>query len=352
MPSKAQGAIELLVLLALIAVAGLVIYSSSQTNLSQSKRALITSQARAAVNDLATAASQVYSEGFGAKRMVYITIPEGTISSRVYANNSIINIGVSIDSTITDINTQTTMKVVQGADFPTTPGSYWVPVTARAGYVLIGNSYLSINPSSLSIEMSPSSSTNSTIVFTNVGSTPINVTLTRQWSYDGIVNLTLNTTNFVLTPGAGATAYVQANLITFLGTPLQLYSGNIGVSTNTSEAANIGLSVNVVGTQIPTGASYLAIETFKDNSYSTLTTNFTLPKNVTLTGLGWNGSSTVDINVRDPSGRLVLNFSCPTNSSGAFNCSFIPAGLTPGQYSITANQSMNQTAYSNITACS
>jgi type II secretory pathway pseudopilin PulG len=354
MPRKGQGATELLVLLAMIAIVGLIIYASSQTTLAESRKLLLVSQARATVNDLSSAASEVYSEGPGAKRRVYIVIPEGSDSARVYVNNTMINIGLSIDSTTSDINTQTNMKLVQGADFPKTPGSYWVPVTAKEGYVLIGNSYLDINPASLSLETSTSNLKESVIVFTNLGATPIEVTLSPQWSYNGTVDLTLNTTSFTLaSSGDAAVAYLLVSIQTYSTTSLQQYSGKINVGTNTSETAEINLNVNVVGTQIPTGVSYIIIETFKNSSYSTQTTNFTLPTMVNITGSDWSAGQ-VTIDIRNPSGSSVSGYPKDetVNESGGFSHAWNPAGATPGTYTVIANQtSDNVSTTLDITVC-
>jgi len=352
---RGQGATELLMLLAMIAVAGLIIYSASQDKLAESNKALIVSQARAAVNDLSSAASEVYSQGVGAKRKVYITIPEGAEPSRVYVNNTMINIGVRIDSQITDINTQTSMRVVQGSDFPTTPGSYYVTVVAKQGYVLIGVSYLSVVPTSISVEMSPSTSTSTVVTFTNNGNVPLNVTLSQQWSYAGLVDLTLNTTNFILTTsGSLSTAYLTVTLQSYAGTPLQPYIGKITVSTNSTESAQIDIYANVVGTQLPTGVSYITIDTFKDSAYSSQTTNFTLPYNITINGTAWN-EGFVTINIMGPSNSSVSGYpvTITADASGSFNNSFNPAGLPAGVYNITANQSVTNATYSfNITTCS
>jgi hypothetical protein len=353
MRSKGQGATELLVLLAVIALTGLIIYSASQTNISQSSETLITSQARATVNDLSSAASQVYSEGVGAKTKVYITIPEGANPSRIFINNTIINIGMTLGpQTTTDINTQTSMKVVQGADFPTTPGSYWVTVTAMQGYVLIGDTYLLVNPTSLSFQMSPATLANGTVTFTNNGNVPLSVNLTTQWSYPGIVDLAPTTANFAL--ASGAQYAFNLTVQTYAGTPLTSYSGVINVTTNSSGAAPITVNVDVIGTQLPTGVFYITVDTFKDAAYSIRTTNFTLPYNGTITGSGWS-SSAVTINIVGPSGTSVSGYptTCATSFGSLINCQLNPAGLTPGVYNLTANQSLNNATYSfNVTACS
>jgi len=348
---RGQGATELIALLALVAVIGLVIYTSSQSTLAESKKAFLISQARASVNDLASAASEVYSEGVGAKRRVYVVIPEGAEPTRVYVNNTIINIGVRIDSGITDVNTQTTMKLVQGSDFPTTPGSYWVTVTAKEGYVLIGNKFLDVTPSSISVEITPSNSTDKVIRFTNFGSSPFNVTLSPQWAHAGSVDISLNTTNFILP--ASASEDLLLAFTTYVSTPLGLYTGRIDAATNTTESAEISIAVNVVGTQLPTGVSYIVIETFKDANYSTPTTNFTLPRGVVITGSDWTpGAVTIDI--KDPSGNSVSGY--PTqitaNSSGGFSHTWNPAGASVGQYVVTANQSSTSSVdYFEVTAC-
>jgi len=357
MSLRAQGAIELLIILAMIAAAGLIIYSTSQNKFAESNKALIVSQARATVNDLSSAASEVYSEGVGAKRKVYIVIPEGV--SNVSVNNTMINIRLKIEGQISDINTQTSMRLVQGSDFPTTPGGYWVNVVAKNGYVLIGSSNLSIVPQSISVEMTPSNSTSAVVTFTNMGSVPLNVTLSPQWTWNNTVNMSLNTTlNFALNTSGGinSTIYVLVNFTTYQNTTLQAYAGTINVATNSSETAQINVYVNVVGNQLPTGVSYITIDTFKDAGYSSPTTNFTLPYNVTINGSTWYYPGTVNLDIIGPSGSSVKTGSAAVNPDKTFIYNgFNPAGLPAGVYTIMASEEgagLNASSSFNITACS
>lgn len=356
MLEKAQGTTELIVLLAVVTTISLIIYYTSQTNLAQSNRVVLTSQARAAVNDLASAASEVYSEGPGARRKVYITIPEGAISSRVFANNTMINIGLQVDpTTIADINTQTTMTLVQGADFPTTPGDYWVWVTAKQGYVVIGSSNLNINPTTLSFTMPQSSSTSAVITFTDVGTVPFAVYLNPNWIYNNTVVMAPNSTGFALYPTTvGSTVYVNVTMQTYSNTSLGSYVGSILITTNTSETAVISIGVNVVGTQQSAGVSFITIDTFKNSSYSTPTTNFTLPQAVNINGSGWT-NSTVTLTLQNSAGVVMSGY--PTgvaaDTGGSFSYTWNPAGVSPGSYTLIANQSGTTTNTSfTITTCS
>jgi len=355
MPLRAQGAIELLVILAMIATVGLIIYSASQNTLAGSNKALIVSQARATVNDLSSAASEVYSEGVGAKRKIYIVIPEGVDPSRVYVNNTVINIGLKIEGQTSDINTQTGMRLLQGSDFPTSPGGYWVEVVAKNGYVLIGSSALSVVPASISVEMPPSNSTSIVLTFTNTGSVPLDVTLSPQWTYAGVVDMGLNTTNFILnTSGGSSISYVNVTFTTYQNTSLQTYAGMISVATNTSAKEQVDVYVNVVGGQLPTGVSYITIDTFKDVGYSSSTSTFTLPYNVTINGSRWY-EGIVTLNIIGPSGNVVQTAYPTANSSGVFIYNgFNPAGLPVGVYNITATQpgGTNASYQFNITTCS
>jgi len=354
MSLRAQGAIELLIILAMIAAAGLIIYSTSQNKFAESNKALIVSQARATVNDLSSAASEVYSEGVGAKRKVYIVIPEGV--SNVSVNNTMINIRLKIEGQISDINTQTSMRLVQGSDFPTTPGGYWVNVVAKNGYVLIGSSNLSIVPQSISVEMTPSNSTSAVVTFTNMGSVPLSVNLSSQWTWNNTVNMSLNITNFALNASGGinSTSYVLVTFTTYQNTSLQPYTGAINV--NSSETAQINVYVNVVGNQLPTGVSYITIDTFKDTGYSSPTTNFTLPYNVTINGSTWYYPGTVNLNIIGPSGSSVKTGSAAVNPDKTFIYNgFNPAGLPAGVYTIMASEEgagLNASSSFNITACS
>ena len=338
----------------MIAAVGLVIYSASQNKLAESSKALVVSQARATVNDLSSAASEVYSEGVGAKRRVYVIIPEGVTGVNV--SNTMINIGLNIEGQTTDINTQTGMRVVKGSDFPTTPGGYWVEVVARNGYVLIGSSYLSVSPESISVEMTPSNSTIVNVTFTNAGSAPLNVTLSPGWTYTGIVEMEPDTTNFVLNASGeiNSTVYVLVNFTTYQNTPLQAYSGAIDVTTNSSESAQIKVYVNVVGIQLPSGVSYMTIDLFKDSGYSTPATSFLVPYNVSINGTNWD-EGYVTLDIAGPSGNSLSGYpvQVTADSEGNFTYNgFSPAGLPRGIYNITASQGeTNASGSFNITAC-
>jgi hypothetical protein len=356
---KGQGATELVILLAVILVVLSLIFIFSQNKITESTNLLRLSQSRSTVNDLAKAVAEVNSEGVGARRVVQITIPDGFNSSRTNISGTTINIGVVIEGTTADVNTRTQTTVVKGVTFPTTPGTYSINVIAKEGYVLIGDSDLSVDPTYISIELLYSNSTTRTINFTNLGSSAIDVTSTLVWSYseiDAKINDT-NSINFVLDVGSNP-SQVVLSVNTLTNTTLGVYTGGIDVSTNETESLSIPVVVNVVGTQPSvTGVSYMIVDTYKNSSYLATSTNFTRPTPVNVTSTGWAASSTVTINIFPDSlgsGSSVSGYpqNIATNSSGGFSHQFNPSGYNATTYNISVNQSTSTiSTLINITAC-
>ena len=358
---RGQGATELVILLAIILIVLSLIFIFSQNKLTESSNILRVSQVRATVNDLAKAVAEVNSEGAGARRRVQITLPEGFDASRTNISGATISFGVTVEGTVTDINTRTQTTVVKGANFPTASGIYFVSVIAKEGYVLIGDSNLNIDPTYISIEILYLNSTTTTINFTNLGSSTINVTLNLVWGYSDVDTKINNTgsLNFILENGLSSQVVLSVN--TFTNTTLGIYAGRIDVTTNVSESLVIPITVNVVGSQTTGGAvtniSYIIVDTYRNESYTTPSNSITRPVQVNITGTDWPASSTVTINIFPNSlgsGSSVSGYpqNIATNSSGRFFHQWIPAGYNATAYNITVNQSPYiSSVLFNITSC-
>ena len=93
-------------------------------------------QARAAVSDVANAATIVYSQGVGAQRKVFVKIPENVAAERVFIDGSIANIGLYMGGGISDVNAKAGAAMV--GELPDKPGGYWILVTAKQGCVAVG----------------------------------------------------------------------------------------------------------------------------------------------------------------------------------------------------------------------
>ncbi|MBM3229024.1 hypothetical protein FJZ26_01205, partial [Candidatus Parvarchaeota archaeon] len=99
--------------------------------------------AQSSTRELAGASDWVYSQGLGAKRLVYITIPPGIDNNNRWVGKPPSNATDNTSSTEINIrvyNTDvfsTTRAPVRGS-LPTSPGGYWVWVESFGDFVLVG----------------------------------------------------------------------------------------------------------------------------------------------------------------------------------------------------------------------
>jgi hypothetical protein len=151
---RAQSSVEVIIILAGVLIVLAFIYAASQEQLTQSGNQVRVSQARLSVALLASAAQEAYSEGPGSVRTVSVTIPEGNVGSRTGVfNQSMINIGLYVGNSTSDINEMVPFVLVQGANFPTQPGTYSVNVRSFEGYVMLGDPGYAISPGVIALQM-------------------------------------------------------------------------------------------------------------------------------------------------------------------------------------------------------
>ncbi len=189
-----QLSVEFLLLLAitLIVLLGAIIISqSSDINLKQTK---IRGEAQNTVNDLGAAAKEVYAQGTGAKKQVYITIPEGFEPQESFIANKSIKIRVA-GSDYVDIE-----SFEMRGTLPASVGGQWIWVVSEGNAVRIGYAMLSMDKNSLVINMEPNSSRNAQLRVTNIWHKEINVSLDKVWPIADVL-LTQGPTSFALQPG-------------------------------------------------------------------------------------------------------------------------------------------------------
>lgn len=341
---KAQAAVELIVVVAAIMLVLSVLFEFSQTNLNENISLIQLSQARNTVNSLAEAASEVHNEGVGARMKVYITIPDGVNPNRIIIGNGTITIGVYVANGTSDVSsTQLGFTIVQGGFFPTTPGSYWVWVIGKQGYVQIGSS-INVNPLAEYFELFPNNSSSRNISFTNYGTAPVNVSLALVWS-DSEVSTALNgsgTISFPLQAGTSNSQIVNLSASANSNASRGLHSGYISVATNISEGETIPVTVNVVSQPIGLQTiSYITIDTYNDSTYTYSNTSFQPYSAVYYSVKSYNSTdnlanSTVTVRVYNPSSVLISEQTYPPNSTGTYQSYYTPLTYASGSWKITA----------------
>jgi len=342
---KAQAAVELMVVTAFMMMVLFLLFEFGQTKINENTSVIQVSQARNTVDRLARAAVEVHTEGVGARRKIYVTIPDMVNPNRIMIGNGTITLGVYVANGTSDVSSQVGFTIVQGGYFPTTPGSYWVWIISRQGYVQIGST-MEINPLNAYFELFPSNSTDKNITFTNYGVSPINITLNLVWA-DSEINATINgssTLNFSLQPGASSSQITNLNTTANSNASFGLHSGYLSVTTNVSESETIPIMVNVVGQ--PSGlqtVSYMTIETYNDSSYAYSTATFSQSNVIYYRVKSYNSTnnpvnSTVTVKVYDPVPKLMsTNTYSPNGGTGVYSGNYtLPGNAMAGSWRITA----------------
>ncbi len=345
---KAQSAIELLVIISLVMVVLLIIFEFAMTKINESISMSQTSEARNTVDRLARAVVEVSNEGVGARRKIYITIPDRVNPNRIIIANTTITIGIYVQNGTSDISAPTSFPVVGGSYFPATPGSYWVWVVSRQGYVQVGTA-LEVSPLSEYFELFPSNSTSANISITNNGVSPLNVTLNLAWT-DSEISATVNGTSslsFNLPATSSSAQAVDLTVGANLNASQGLHSGYLSVTTNISESEIIPIVVNVVSPPYTsTGVLYLSIGTYNDSTYANPSTSFMAagPTNVTYyKARSYNSTdglvnSNVTVRVYNTTSAIVSEQTYPANNgTGVYIGNYtLPSTAPTGSWKITA----------------
>lgn len=359
---KGQAAVEWVVILAASLIILFIIISIASDYLSQLTTSKSMTEAENSVNDLASAAKQVYYQGVGSRQQVFITIPDGIDPSKSgIINNRTINLNVLG----TDVPVITDFDI--RGKIPTTPGGYTVWVTAEKGYVLIGTTSLNVRPNSVYVHffsLNQSQSSQSDLLFSNDGNSNIGLNLTLNFPAGNVSASLLNPADggFSLAPSGSRDVLLNFSIT---ANAFGSYSGMLYANASNGDELTIDIIVDVTSQMCKGNAScppaglgncpsYAIIGTFNDSSYSYPKEVFDAAEYVTISGSGWLSSSQITVDVKGPAGSSVLGYPhlVQTDSQGSFSEQWNTIGSAAGVYTIHANGSAND-RYStfNITTC-
>lgn len=248
---KAQAAVEFILILAvsLVILVGIAAVASERMNDVSTQKAF--NDASTSVRDLADAANSVYMQGIGARKYVYIVIPDDAeldgahsyIGKPYGASSEIPPRTINVRLKGTDVSATTEVDVY-GA-LPSTSGGHWCWVTSFGTYVGVCAGFLEVAPSSLYTEMERSSSKSGIISITNEGNEAADISLSFEWSHSN-VTVDASPSSFSLSP------YEEKNVtVTFTssGDALGAYGGVLvisGNSTSMNDSIHIPVSADVV----------------------------------------------------------------------------------------------------------
>ena len=354
MGRKGQSSVELLIILSMVLVILAFIYIASHQQVTESEAQLRVSQAKLTVSRIAAAAREVYSEGPGSVRVVTVTIPDANIAARTGVfNESVINIGLYLAAGSSDVNEKVGFRVVEGANFPKSPGTYSINIRAYEGYVMAGDPSYTVLPGTVAFQMLPTASSTQVLNVTNHGNSSLTINLSLSWSNAG-TSANINgsgTMSFVL--ASNASVLVNANFATS-NASFGTYTGTVNAKGSDFQNQTVSLILQVVGAQppIPTGVSYILIDTFSDSGYTNATSTFDPTETVDLHGTNFAPSSLVSVTIRNSTGSVVHSGSNTSDGSGNVTYYWNPGVVYAGTYNATMNDStkLNSTTFG-ITGC-
>jgi hypothetical protein len=360
---RAQASIEFILILAvsLIILAGIAAIASERLSDVSTQKEF--NDAKTAVRDLADASNSVYMQGVGARKNVYIVIPndadlDNTLSyvGKPYGvGNETLSRTINIRLKGTDVFATTEVDV-EGS-FPSTSGGHWCWVQSFGTYVSVCTAFLDVAPTSIYVAMERSSSESETISITNEGNETADISLSFEWAHSD-VTVNASSTSFSLAP------YEDRNItITFSSNSnaVGIYGGMLvidGNSSSMSDTVEAPISADViVAGGVPCTPVNIDIGTYLDSNYSTAGSDFIRREDVLITGGDWTASSTVTVNIFLNSlgpGSPVSGYpkDVSTDGTGDFTDSWNIGGATAGVYNVSANQSGRSASYLfNVTGC-
>ncbi|MEW6295684.1 MAG: hypothetical protein AB1467_05330 [Candidatus Diapherotrites archaeon] len=291
---RGQSSIELIIIFAVSLIALLSIIALANNNIIGLNSQREKDDALTSVNELAQAVKDVYSQGPGAKKLVFIRIPNGIDPSKTLISNRTINFNVSGS----DIFASTDVDVY--GSLPTEPGGHWLWVTSAENFVRIGSTSIQLSVQSIYTQMLQSTTKTESITITNLGKSSINFSLSKDWN-NTAVTLSLSDSSFIL-------ALNQSKIV------------DLNFTASSSAVGNYVGTLNIIGT------------------YGSTTENLSVPLNAEVLVQGGPQSYLVVVpnyftdTISAGSSSTKTFTVCNTSDSVMANVSFTPSAGAPGSW--------------------
>jgi hypothetical protein len=249
--NRGQASFEFLILLAatllvLTATIAVAIQSINSINAQNNQ-----DDATNAVMDLGSAAKDVYAQGTGAKKDVYIVIPASYDPAASFVGNQAIK--MSAGSDYVDVE-----NFPMRGSLPSTPGPQWVWVVSEGNDVLIGNGMLAFNTTQIYVVMNSNGSASASFSVMNTWVNATNVTASPVWSGGGVTmsEVPQEPSQFFLNPQASQT--VTLNFASGYNSS-GFYSGGINFTATdaagNTETDGMPITVEVLPSSLPLNLS-------------------------------------------------------------------------------------------------
>jgi len=176
-----QTSMEMLMIIAValvLIVALIFVYQSQGASVAQANE---DAKARNALSDLGGAAQEVYTQGMGAKKQVYVNMPSGIDPMSSYVSNRSIRLSVSGTDYV-----ETEQFDMRGT-LPTAEGGHLVWVVSEGNKVRIGYAMVELSDQTLLVTMKPNQTKTENFEITDVWGSPVNVSLSDSWSNSHVI---------------------------------------------------------------------------------------------------------------------------------------------------------------------
>ena len=248
---KGQTSVEFIVILAVSLVAIMVLYSFTATHTLQISAQQRVQAGQTALDSITLAANDVFFQGNGAKKRVYVIIPEDVNASASLISGSEVNLRIGS----TDVFSTADVNIV--GSLPTAPGGHYLTLVAHENYVSIGDTSLQVSKNAVYLAMAQDGNASTTLTLTNNSASELaTVSLVKTWNHS-VVSFALSSTSLSLQPGASQVIdFNFASNSTATGN----YAGSVKVNAdfNVSLAdENLTVPVNVDVTPAQTPAAVI-----------------------------------------------------------------------------------------------
>lgn len=237
---KAQTSVEFLMIFGVALAILLIVVLLSQQKIGDVTQTKSASDARNTVDDLASAAKDVYSQGVGAKKQVFVRIPSGYQPTETIIGNKIISI--EVDGT----------DYAAGLDFkvrgylPNTAGGHWVWVVSEGNRVRIGDAMMELSKNWIYLVMDSNSTETTSLSVKNIWIMDIDISTDTTWTATD-VDMSGVPSEFQL--DINASELITLQFISALNAS-GLYFGNIELvavdGTNRTETVDVPITVEVI----------------------------------------------------------------------------------------------------------
>ncbi|MDO8553281.1 MAG: hypothetical protein Q7S22_00610 [Candidatus Micrarchaeota archaeon] len=330
--SFGQVSAEFLILVAVAFLIISVMIILSQNQFADINRTRVQSIAKNTVGILGSTANEVYSQGEGARKLVYVEIPPGYDSVNSYVSNQTIRLYVNGQDSVylPSFNVHGTL--------PGSSGNYWIWVISEGNQVRIGSAMIELSKSASNIVMTSNATAIDSVSVKNIFGSSVNVSVTKDWPFTNVI-LDLSSSSFTLpdTQSQPVTLTIQSD-----SSAVGIYNGKLtfdAVSGNTTESISFPITIEVL---LPPGSNNAPPLTITPSTWNqTSLANETSQKAFQVcTNSATSLTSVTFLVTSGAAGSWVGNLaplpamgpdSCQTK---VFNMS-IPLGTIPGQYTGT-----------------